>query len=223
MKPPQQTNNHYLMVRHGESTANVRGLVVTDPSVGCSNYGLTQKGKDQAEQAALSVLQILKRYNFTSSNVCVYHSDFKRTRETAELLGHHLALNLESDDGAQNKLAVISSELLRERRFGELDQNDGTLSYETIWKYDKMDADHTKHGVESVHQTLTRIMQFIEETENQNNGKVIIIVSHGDICQIMQTWFEGVDPKYHHHLPYIQNAEVRDLTAIARNRSIWKL
>ena len=47
-----QTKNHYLMVRHGESTANVQGLVVTDPAVGCAQYGLTEKGKYQAQQAA---------------------------------------------------------------------------------------------------------------------------------------------------------------------------
>ena len=218
-----QTKNHYIMVRHGESTANVEGLVVTDPAVGCVQYGLTDKGRYQAQQAAISVLLLMKSYDFKLKDVCIYYSDFKRTTETAKLLGQHLVENWGTTTNGQESVRLNVSELLRERRFGDLDKNKGDLSYEIIWKYDKLDADHTKYGVESVHHTFGRIKQFIEDMEQRNNGKVIIIVSHGDICQIMQTWFEGVHPRQHHDLPYIQNAEVRDLTAIAKKRLKSKL
>merc|ERR1712228_289666 len=98
------------------------------------------------------------------------------------------------------------------------DKNEGTLSYEIIWKFDKMDADHTKYGVESVNNTLNRIKKFIQNIEyalKEKPKSLIIMASHGDICQIMQTFFQDVPSKMHHDLSYIQNAEVRDFTAIA--------
>ena len=194
---------------------------MTDPAVGCFQYGLTEKGEDQAKQAAISLLLLLKGYGFELQDVRIYYSDFKRTTETAALLERHLFENWGTQSGPHST-TLMASELLRERRFGELDKNEGTLSYETIWKYDKLDGNHTRYGVESVSHTFQRTMRFVEEMERHHDGKVIVVVSHGDICQIMQTWFEGVTPKEHHDLPYIQNAEVRDLTAISKKAKLHK-
>ena len=40
-------SNKYLIMRHGESEANVAGLIVSDPAIGCERYGLTELGRQQ--------------------------------------------------------------------------------------------------------------------------------------------------------------------------------
>ncbi len=46
--------NTYLIMRHGESEANVADLVVSNPDIGCAKYGLTPLGKSQAEKTAMA-------------------------------------------------------------------------------------------------------------------------------------------------------------------------
>ena len=205
-----------MTIRHGESTANTQHLVVSDPAVACIKYGLTAKGEMQAKQSADCILKLISKYNFSLNHVYIYYSDFKRTTETAHIIYQQLSAK-----------HLIPCKLLRERRFGELDKNDGKLNYQIIWKYDRNNPNHTKYGVESVNHTLYRIKQFIEQIEqtyyNPNDKKLIIIVSHGDICQITHTLFANIAPQYHHDLDYIQNAQVRDLTLIANNKQTSKL
>jgi broad specificity phosphatase PhoE len=41
-----------FVVRHGESTANASGTIVSDPQNGCKDeYGLTERGREQAREA----------------------------------------------------------------------------------------------------------------------------------------------------------------------------
>ena len=153
-----QLNNHFVIVRHGESVANIHNLVVTDPDVGCIKYGLTANGKSQAKLAANSIQKLIEKYNFALSNVCICYSDFKRTKETAQIIYEQLSSDFNP--------VLVESKSLRERRFGELDKNDGTLSYEIIWKYDKLNPNHNKHGVESVNHTLTnKAIYYIDGNE----------------------------------------------------------
>ncbi|CAI8009844.1 hypothetical protein GBAR_LOCUS6566 [Geodia barretti] len=39
--------NRIFIMRHGQSEANARGLIVCSPDVGCSSYGLTDLGRSQ--------------------------------------------------------------------------------------------------------------------------------------------------------------------------------
>jgi hypothetical protein len=45
--------NRLVIVRHGESEANVAGLISSDPSISCTAHGLTAVG---FEQGLLSVI-----------------------------------------------------------------------------------------------------------------------------------------------------------------------
>ena len=87
-----QLNNHYLMIRHGESTANTQHLVVSDPAVACIKYGLTAKGEMQAKQSADCILKLIRKYNFSLNHVYIYYSDFKRTTETAHIIYQQLSV-----------------------------------------------------------------------------------------------------------------------------------
>ena len=42
--------NPYILVRHGFSEANEKGIITSSPAVAVEKYGLTAKGRDQARR-----------------------------------------------------------------------------------------------------------------------------------------------------------------------------
>lgn len=75
-----------ILIRHGESIANVGNYISDDPA---KPVGLTEKGKLQAESLALS----LKAEKFTHA----YASEFPRAQQTASILLRQHSLKLMID------------------------------------------------------------------------------------------------------------------------------
>ena len=107
----------HLMVRHGESTANVAQMISSDPAISTVTHGLTAHGR---EQVAAEVAQWSRGLPI-GQLVVVLSSNFERARETAEIFHSHLrvchALQLHLE--------------LRERCFGEWNGS-STSSYNRI-------------------------------------------------------------------------------------------
>jgi broad specificity phosphatase PhoE len=76
--------NNYLLMRHGESEANVSGVIVSDPATGCDRFGLTEQGLQQISDSAKGF-----RWDAITQIVC---SDFLRTLQTAQLVAEILHL-----------------------------------------------------------------------------------------------------------------------------------
>jgi len=55
----QQFQNSFFALRHGQSLANVAGIIASNPDIACSNYGLSDVGK---EQAAIAGKKLLHKY-----------------------------------------------------------------------------------------------------------------------------------------------------------------
>ena len=75
----------YVALRHGQSEANVAGLISSDPAIATVTHGLTPTGRAQAlsSVALLAALPVTK---------CIFlTSDFTRARETAEIAHAGLA------------------------------------------------------------------------------------------------------------------------------------
>eukprot|EP00929_Paragymnodinium_shiwhaense_P038055 TRINITY_DN20179_c0_g1_i4.p1 TRINITY_DN20179_c0_g1~~TRINITY_DN20179_c0_g1_i4.p1 ORF type:complete len:161 (+),score=44.63 TRINITY_DN20179_c0_g1_i4:52-534(+) len=71
----------YFALRHGESEANVAGIIISDPKVGTKRYGLTKKGIAAVRvSAAAFAKKVTAQRPFA---VEIIASDFKRTMETA--------------------------------------------------------------------------------------------------------------------------------------------
>jgi broad specificity phosphatase PhoE len=98
-------------MRHGESEANVLGVAVGDPRRGLEGFGLTDLGRRQAVEAA-AVFK--KSHSPLLDGTEIVASDFRRARETAELLA----------EGLGNYVLIRLSKGLRERSFGELEGKD---------------------------------------------------------------------------------------------------
>ncbi|HUQ30307.1 MAG TPA: histidine phosphatase family protein [Candidatus Paceibacterota bacterium] len=192
----EHLRNRYVVMRHGKSLANEQKIIVSHHAYGVPSYGLIAEGQ---QQARMSVEKAFKQSVLDSESIIV-SSDFSRAKETAEIAAEVLGTHEQ----------VLITPKLRERFFGAYDGTENT-NYEKVWADDRLDAAHTNNGVESVEEVLARAMSLISDIEKEYAGKTILLVSHGDTLQILQTAFEKVHPSTHRTLQHLEPAEIRTL------------
>jgi broad specificity phosphatase PhoE len=182
--------NRYSVMRHGQSKANVAGIIVSRIEADRrGDYGLSEVGRRQALAAA--------RDCGLPQDTLIVSSDFSRARQSAELVRACLA--------AQE---VIVTEALRERCFGDW-EGTPTANYERVWAADAVDAGQAFDGVETAASVLDRATRLVADLEWRYSGLDILLVSHGDTLQILQTGFLNLDPSGHRRLPYLATGEIR--------------
>jgi len=182
--------NSYLLMRHGESDANASGVIVSDPKIGSEHFGLTERGSKEI---------IASAKGFTGGAITqIVCSDFLRTLQTARLVADTLNLpQPEKEEG------------LRERFFGDWDGMSAE-HYENIWQRDKTDEQSDDH-VESPEAVLKRGLNVLTRLEQEHQGQVILLISHGDMLQILSTSFAGIAPHKHRSLAHHQTSEIKRL------------
>jgi broad specificity phosphatase PhoE len=159
------------MVRHGESTWNVRGLVQGQ----AEGPRLTEEGRRQSEAVAAQ---------FADRRVgAIYSSDLERARQTAESVGSALGL------------PVTHHPALRERCFG-VHEGLPLSSLETaasgIDGDRVVDASARPDGGESLDEVYERVGAFLEWVDAQGHDGDVILVSHGGAIRAMRAYVAGV-------------------------------
>ena len=191
---PKKLKNRYFIMRHGRSLANEQGLIVSDPRNGLTGYGLAEKGKGQIRRS-------LNTQTALGPDTLIIASDFLRTRESAALAAEILETE-----------PVQTCQELRERNFGEFelcsDEN-----YKRVWAGDEGNDSNTEHGVESPEEVQSRFRSCIARLESEYEGRTLLLISHGDLLQIAQTWFEETAPCRHRSLTHLETAELRALNS----------
>ncbi|KAK1434379.1 hypothetical protein QVD17_00118 [Tagetes erecta] len=175
------TKNRYWVVRHGKSIPNETGVIVSSMENGkLEKYKLASQGINQAQLAGQLFFKELKENGIPLENVRICYSPFSRTTHTAQVVASVLDLSL---DAPQCKVY----EDLRERYFGpsfELQSHD---KYSEIWDLDEKDPFMKPEGGESVADVVSRLTSALVQIESEFQGCAILIVSHGDPLQILQT------------------------------------
>lgn len=216
----KQLDHDYYCLRHGQSLANVQGVIASNPDTACFKYGLSDTGHAQAAQAGLDVVAQFKQASLSSSStslcspptsILILSSDLLRAVETAD----HVKAAVLKAGLPLVKNAVISEIRLRERWFGDWDETVDT-NYEKVWVDDAVNAAHVNSGVESVDSVMGRSTECILEVEERdtNNGLVrnklfVVCVAHGDVLQILQTAFLKMDGRLHRSLEHLETATLR--------------
>jgi probable phosphoglycerate mutase len=186
--------NHYFAMRHGHSRPNAAGLIVSDPGSGRrAAAGLTAAGRAEVVRA------VAARPAGLGPATYVLSSHFSRARQTAAIVCRGL------------QAAPARTEWrLRERGFGELEGGpDG--SYVLVWAADAADGSHQRWGVESAASVLERTTALVGELEQQARDATFLLLSHGDVLQILQCGFAGLAPSQHRALPPLGTGEIRRL------------
>ncbi|MBI5138618.1 MAG: class I tRNA ligase family protein [Candidatus Vogelbacteria bacterium] len=157
-KKVKKSGNKYILVRHGESEANVLDIFNCDPT---APVHLTEKGKTEVKDLAARL---------KSSKIdLVVSSDFVRAKETAKIISDHL------DISGENRLT--------EARFGEVNFGEFNLrptsEYRGFFKTPEERMTITPAGGESYMDVRKRVMSALEDMETAYKDKTILIVGHG--------------------------------------------
>lgn len=190
-------NNEYFVLRHGESRANVSGVILSHLEDGQKEeYTLTPTGEEQVRASVAKA----KAAGWLDKDTVIISSPFSRCKRTAEI----------AKDGLGVKAEIIFDDRLRERWFGDWEKT-SNANYQKVWDIDKDDPDHTDSSVESAASVQARTLALVSDLDKKYSGQKILLVSHGDALQILETGVKEISASQHRDLPHLQTAEIRRL------------
>jgi broad specificity phosphatase PhoE len=193
-------NKEYYVMRHGRSQANKYGLIVSNLAWGEGMYGLTEEGEGEVQKSIDEA--ICEGVIDYAQPVAIFSSRFLRARKTAEIVEKSLYSS-----------KIIPMNDLSERDFGDLDL-EWDVKYKTVWENDKRSIEQTEYNVESVSRVLNRTTNLIQNIDRglyvSEKQKQILLISHGDPLNILQTVFFGISPMHHRNVA-LNTGEIRKL------------
>ena len=217
---PSRLHNRYFLVRHGESTLETRGLVLSNPSFKYdTTYGLTRTGMAQMHAAAKTIAE-----TYDAAPSWLYTSNFQRSFQSALILREDLGMLF-------SQLRTEFSGLLDPRKMGDLDfKSVDTLK--NVWDGDLRDPLNTpppvpaslqpSASVESPRDVYRRALECFTRLESTYYGEDVILVSHQDTLSLFTASLMGTKLTDHHQDWALELGEVRcvDLSAApARERN----
>ena len=204
--------NDYFALRHGQSKANVKKIIASNPNVACMEYGLSELGNSQARSAGETVVQTYHACKGKYKGIAILSSDLLRAKETAE----HVAEAARDYNIPIYNNKVVLETRLRERGFGKYDLGSDT-HYHDVWKDDAIDPTHEIMDVESVMSVTDRASACIVEWDEILQDFLVVCVAHGDVLQILQTAFNKMDGSKHRTLDHLETAILRPLVLSQTN------
>jgi glucosyl-3-phosphoglycerate phosphatase len=195
--------------------ANVAKVIASNPEIACTNYGLSDLGKEQARAAGETVVNCYQQQHNDDSEtnkyigVLILASDLLRAKETAQAVAAAVtkALIPLYKDG------IVLETRLRERGFGQWDGG-SDKHYQDVWNDDALDPTHQIKNVESVMAVTDRATRCIVEWDSQIEDYLVVCVAHGDVLQILQTAYHKMDGSKHRTMDHLETATLRPLVLL---------
>ncbi len=184
----------WFVLRHGQSEANVAGIVASQLANAETAYGLTDTGRAEVGDSVSSARNELQE----SPPLHLFMSPFLRTRKTAAIAGEILGVQPEVDHR------------LIERDFGDFELR-SDAHYEEVWQVDPTDPDNVPGHAESVYTVTKRVCDLVLEVEKNPDITTCLLVTHCDVAMILTCAFQHLDPRHHRSLNPIKTGEVRRL------------
>jgi probable phosphoglycerate mutase len=192
-----ELKNAYFVLRHGESVPNIKGIIVSDLEEGKKEENsLTQVGEAQVRYS----IEKAKQKGSLDKETVIYSSPLSRCKRTAEIASDILGI----------KGGFMLDDRLRERGFGDW-EGTSNANYQKVWDGDALRIHNSDANVESTESVIKRVIGLIQDLENMFVHKNILIVSHGDILQIFQTFFDGRPSSFHRNISHLEVAELRNM------------
>jgi broad specificity phosphatase PhoE len=174
-----------LLVRHGETDWNRDAKWQ-----GHSDIELNEVGRRQARELADTLDGV----------DVIYSSDLARARETAEILGERLGVEVRLD------------ERLRERDFGAWEG----LTMDEVEQRFREQHDLWRAGegfgaddAESFKEFATRVLSCVDEILERHPGETVVLVGHGGSIRVIHAFATGLDyVRDHHSIPSVANCVV---------------
>ncbi|MFB6212898.1 MAG: class I tRNA ligase family protein [Candidatus Magasanikbacteria bacterium] len=161
--------NSYIFMRHGEAESNKNDKINSDPK-NRDLVSLTKRGENQIKEAAS---------NLSNKGIDkIITSDFERTKQTAEIVAEELGIDFEVD------------ERLRETDTGVFD-GESTEKYHNFFDDLSQKFEERPPEGENLKELLQRVWSLVEELEEKESDKNILIVSHEYPIWMLETAFKG--------------------------------
>lgn len=180
-----------LLIRHGQSEANLSRVFA-----GNYDVPLTELGLIQAEKTADFIAE---NYKVDS----VYASDLIRAFETGKTIANVLNLPITPNVG------------LREIRAGEweaLPFDDIVVKFPEEYKIWKEDIGNSScPNGESVKVLGERVMATLTAIAEENDGKTVVIATHATPIRVSQTLIEYGNLAPMQDIPWVSNASVTEM------------
>jgi isoleucyl-tRNA synthetase len=186
------SKNRYLILRHGESEMNVKGILISTlpEKIPCP---LTEKGKEQ-------ILKVAKKLKKEKIDLII-SSDLLRAKQTSEILAKELGVKLIFDKRLRDiKAGIFEGKTLKE--------------HNSFWKSYEERFVKAPRGGESYNQVKMRIYNFFKTLEKKYSGKTILIVGHQRPFAMLEgaikgysieEFFKKIEPRK------IRNGELREI------------
>lgn len=147
-----------FLVRHGETDANVQGIIQ-----GQSETSLNDNGQRQAEEAAT---------NFTEPVDAIFASDLLRTKQTAAAFTAKL-----------NNVPYFEDARLRERDFKlAVGQHRTKEQWQAFWRTGEMP---NTPGAETINEFNARVASFLKDLTKTHYRRVLIVTHGGTINRFL--------------------------------------
>ena len=156
---------HFYFVRHGESLWNVENKIC-----GATDIDLTEKGFQQAEQAAENILRQELKINMILS------SPLKRAYHTAQVISERTGIPLKAEPR------------LTEQNFGKWE---GTARDGEDFRIAKTHFIESWDGGESMLKTTHRVYSLLDEITSQEET-VYLLAAHNGLARIIQSYFHDM-------------------------------
>lgn len=163
------------LLRHGESEANVAGLISDDPRL---PHSLTPTGIAQARAAA----EALREVPFAR----IYVSEHLRTRQTAEVL----VQRWREPGSATGTCPIQTDARLNERHSGMAGRP--VEDFNGLVRPDPVNI--KPPGGESFREQMERVRLFLDEAAARHGEETVLAVSHENPIQAAQA-AAGLDPE----------------------------
>ncbi len=177
-----------VLVRHGFSEGNK-----TNTFTGHLDVPLCDIGFKQAELVSDYVLK-----NFKID--LIYSSPLSRAIDTVKKVADTLNLPIKTDD----MLKEIYGGKWEGVTFSDIEKQDP--EYYRKWSENKGIV-HCVDG-ESMEEAGLRALKVIDKICRENDGKTILIASHGGVLRSLQCYFSGIPIERFNDLPWTPNASI---------------
>jgi len=180
-----------LLVRHGESTANLQNVFA-----GHYDPELTELGHRQAECTAHFLLE-----NYAID--AIYSSDLHRAYDTGRHFGDKAGLSITAD----RRLREIYAGAWEEKTFAAVEE-----TYHADWvRWQNDPANAVCTDGESIRQLADRVTAALTEIAKENEGKTVLVTSHATPVKVAMWQALGGAPETLKSLPWVSNASVTEL------------
>ena len=178
-----------LIVRHGQSQSNLNKTFA-----GQSDSPLTPLGFEQAELAA----KYLEGFHFDA----VYSSPLSRAYDTAVTIIKDKPLEIICDDD------------LRETCLGDWEGLSIDMVREEYQRW-RTEYNYAPHKGENTYQVRERIGRALDKIAHENEGKTVLVASHGGCIRLLPSYYSGNDDSLIASTPIASNVSIT--TVIYKN------